>query len=228
MDTFKGWLKVMIIFIVVIGGMMFLSTKMTSKIEYQNAHDPHYVKPKTELEKKIDSLIDRTLKNTLYPESAENLKNEIAEFIADTIIKHGSDVPARRFDVLQRDYISNIDEHLQISIELREKEEKERIKRQKILAERAIQLQENASLKGKSFQLPKQTLRSLSESQIKRMFAGILQLGDPKCMAIGMPGRYKVSTTKSNHGETMYLYTRGNNRYDYIVITNGVVDYISF
>ena len=228
MDTFKGWLKVMIIFIVVIGGMMFLSTKMTSKIEYQNAHDPHYVKPKTELEKKIDSLIDRTLKNTLYPESAENLKNEIAEFIADTIIKHGPDVSARRFDVLQRDYISNIDDHLQISIELREKEEKERIERQKIITERANQLQKNASLKGKSFKLPKQALRALSESQIKRMFTGNLQLGDPKTMAIGMPGKYKISITKSRYGEVLHLYSRGNTKYDYITITNGIVDYISY
>ena len=222
MDTIKGMLKVLLVSSIIIGGAIGIAI-----IEGNEKPKQTTVIALNEDELAIKKMYNSTLSNRMTEEWAKELEQNIEVFIADTYIKYGSNVKLKGFDALKNEYKDNIKRHLDFSIKIREEAEKKRIEEEKQFQENLIKFNKNCLNKGKTFKHPESVLKSLNKNQIRRMFVGNLQIGDPLAMALGSPGKYRITISKSKYSEIVHMYGRDYAIYNYITVNNGNIDYMS-
>ena len=233
MNELKGMLKTLLIGCLIVGGAICFIMYKGNGYTYLPNKDK-YTKPieLNEEEIAITEMYSETLSNKMTKESAKELETKIETYIAETEKKYNGDVTLHRFDVLKNDYKDNIKRHLEISLDLKEKaekrrieEEKKRIEEEKEFQENLVRFKKNCSQKGSNFDDSETVFRQLTKNQIKRMFLGKIEIGDPLCMVVGMPGVYKVDISKYRRGTVYHFYKRTFGPYSYVTVTNGFVDY---
>lgn len=222
METVKGMLKVLLVTAVIIAGAICVAMIEGNK---KPKRTPVVVLNNEEIA--IKNMYNATLSNKMTEEWAKELEKNIETFIVEIHNKYGEDVQLKQFNALENEYKDNIKRHLDFSIKIREEAEKKQIEKEKIFSQNLIKFKKNCRLKGKTFKNPENELKSLTKNQTLRMFSGNLKIGDSLAMALGSPGKYRVTISKSHYGEVFHMYGEDYSKYSYITITNGFIDYIN-